>query len=149
MLARRRLFQLSIYDMLLVMTAATAMLVCYESLAPRALVYTSGFMGGLVGTALALNRSQPRVFEAICMGVAFGMAGGYVAALAIEALQYGIPFESAWKWQFRKGRVSAMEYAALYGLIGGVAASALSTSLNVFKGWVRQQREREALNDAE
>ena len=70
------------------------------------------------------------------------MAGGYLAAFAIEALYRGVPFESAWKWQFRKGRVPATSYAAVYGLIGGVAASGLSTALDVFKGWVRQQRVR-------
>jgi hypothetical protein len=149
MLARRRLFQVSIYDMLLLTTAATAMLVSYEALAPRALVYTGGFVGGLVGTAIALNRVGPRLWEALCLGAAFGIIGGYLAAFAIEALHLGFPFESDWKWQFRRGRVPATEYAIAFGLLGGVAASALSTAHSIFKSWVRQQRERDALNDAE
>jgi hypothetical protein len=143
MLARRRLFQVSIYDLLLMTTAAVAMLVCYDALAPRGLVYTSGFVGGLAGTAIARNRSVPRVWEALCLGAAFGMAGGYLAAFVIEALYRGVPFESDWKWIFRKGRVPATNYAAMYGLIGGVVASGLSTALSAFKGRVRRQRERD------
>ena len=124
MLARRRLFQLSIYDMLLVTTAATAMLVGYGALAPRVLVYTFGFVGGLVRTAIALNRNQPRIWEAIVLAAAFGVAGGYVAAFAIEALYRGLPYESDWKLQFRRGRVPATNSATMYGLIGGVVARA-------------------------
>jgi hypothetical protein len=75
------------------------------------------------------------------LAAAFGVAGGYLAAFAIEALHRGFPFESAWKWQFRRGRVPATNYAAVYGLLGGVVASALSTSLDVFKGWARRERE--------
>jgi hypothetical protein len=148
MLVRRRLFQLSVFDMLLAMTAATAMLVCYGALAPRALVYTAGFVGGLVGTALAMNRGQPRVFEALCLGAAFGMAGGYIGAFAIEALHRGIPFKSAWMWQLSKGRVPATEYAAVYGLIGGVVASVLSSSLRVVRARAAQQRDRAEAEDA-
>jgi hypothetical protein len=150
MLARRRLFQLSIYDMLLITTAAIAMLVSYGALAPRALVYTSGFIGGLVGTAIALNRREPRLREALCLGAMCGIAGGYLAAYAIEDLHRGIPFESEWKWVFRKGRVPATNYAVIYGFVGGLAASGLSTALCVFKSWVVQQRARRAVaNDVE
>jgi hypothetical protein len=141
MLARRRLFQLSIYDMLLLTTAATAMLVSYGALAPRALVYTGGFVGGLVGTAIALNRKEPRLWESICLGAAFGVAGGYLAAFGIEALRLGVPIASPWKWQFRIGWVPATDYAFMYGLVGGLVASGLSTALHAFKSWVRQQRE--------
>jgi hypothetical protein len=148
MLSRRRLFQLSIYDLLLLTTAVTAMLVGYGAQAPRALVYTVGFVGGLLGTAIALNRREPRLWEAIILGAAFGVAGGYLAAFGIEALHRGIPYESAWKWHFKKGRrVPATNYAPMYGLIGGVAASGLSTSLCVFKSWVSQQRMRETVDD--
>jgi hypothetical protein len=150
MLARRRLLQLSIYDMLLLTTAVTAMLVSYGALAPRALVYTTGFVGGLVGTAIALNRREPRLWEALCLGTAFGIAGGYLAAFVIESLYRGVPFESDWKRVFRKGRVPATNYAAVYGGLGGVVASGLSTALTIFKGWVWQQRaeaDREAQSE--
>jgi hypothetical protein len=151
MLARRRLFQLSIYDLLLLTTAATAMLVSYGALAPRSLVYTGGFVSGLVGTAVALNRNEPRLWEALCLGAAFGVAGGYFTAFAIEALHRGFPFESEWKWQYHRGRVPATDYAAMYGLLGGIVASGLSTALSTLKGWVRQRRaeaNREAQSSA-
>jgi len=141
MLARRRLFQLSIYDLLLLTTATTAMLVAYGALAPRVLVYTSGFLGGLAGAALALNRDRPRLWESLCFGAVLGIVGGYVAGFAIEALHRGVPFESAWKWQFRRGRIPATNYAVVYGAIGGVVASVLTTGLVVFKSWVREERE--------
>jgi hypothetical protein len=111
-------------------------------------VYTAGFVGGLVGTAIALNRSVPRVWEAICLGAALGILGGYLAAFAIESLHRGFPFESAWKWQFRRGRVPATNFAVVYGVLGGIAASGLSTALHMLKGWVRKQREREMPDDA-
>jgi hypothetical protein len=142
--ARRRLFQLSIHDLLLLTAAVTAMLVSYDALAPRALVYTVGFLGGLVGTAIALNRHEPRLWEALCLGAALGVMGGYLAAFAIEALRLGVPFASPWKWQFRIGWVPATNYAAMYGFIGGVAASGFSAAHCIFKSWVTQQRMREA-----
>jgi len=145
MLARRRLLQLSIYDLLRLTTAATAMLVGYGALAPRVLVYTAGFVGGLVGTAVALNRNERRLWEALCLGAAVGIAGGYLAAFVIEALHRGVPFESAWKWHVRRGWVPATQYAVMYGFIGGVAASGLSAALHIFKGWVRQRRTRDAI----
>ena len=125
----------------------TALLVGYGAQAPRALVYTVGFVGGLFGTVIALNRHEPRLWEAIILGAAFGVVGGYLAAYAIEALYRGVPFESAWNWHFKKGRVPATNYALMYGLIGGVASCVLSTALHIFKSWVRQQRaeaDREA-----
>jgi hypothetical protein len=100
-----------------------------------------------VGTAIALNRGQPRLWEALLLGAVFGIAGGYLAAYAIEALHRGVPYESAWKWQFRRGRVPATQFAPMYGLIGGIAASGLSTGLHLFKGWVRTQPEREVVGD--
>jgi hypothetical protein len=123
------------------------MLVSYGALAPRAVVYTAGFIGGLVGTAIALNRSEPRLWEALCLGAACGLVGGYLAAFAIESLHRGVPYESAWKWQFRRGRVPATSFAIPYGVLGGVAASGLSTALHLFKGWVRQGRERDATRE--
>jgi hypothetical protein len=77
------------------------------------------------------------------LGAAGGIASGYLAAYAIEALHRGFPFESAWKWQFRKGRVPATNYAAVYGFVGGVIASGLCLALHAFKGRVRQQRALE------
>jgi hypothetical protein len=147
-LSRRRLLQLSIYDLLLLTAALTAMLVSYDALAPRALVYTSGFVGGLVGTAIGLSRNEPRVGEALCLGAACGIVGGYLAAFAIESLHRGFPIESDWKWQFRKGRVPATHFGALYGVVGGVVASGLTIAIEIGKGWVRQQRAADAIDKA-
>jgi len=47
-----------------------------------------------------------------------------------------------------KGRVPATEYAAVYGLIGGVVASVLSSSLRVVRARAAQQRDRAEAEDA-
>jgi hypothetical protein len=139
MLARRRLFQISLFDILLAMTAVIAMLVSYESLAPRAFIYTFGFVGGLFGTALEMNRNQPRLWHILYLAASFGIGGGYLAALVIDALCHGIPYESPWMWQSRRGRVPTIQYALPFGLLGGSVAGGLSTLLRVFKTWVQQQ----------
>jgi hypothetical protein len=44
--------------------------------------------------------------------------------------------------------VPATNFAVVYGVLGGIAASGLSTALHMLKGWVRKQREREMPDDA-
>jgi hypothetical protein len=140
MLARRRLFQLSIFDLLLTTAAVVAMLVSYESRAPRALIYSFGFLGGLAGSAIAMNRAQPKVWQAIGLGGLVGIAAGWLAAFGIEALTLSLPRSSPWKWPYYNGRVPATEFATQLGATGGFVASALATAICVFKSWVVEER---------
>jgi hypothetical protein len=144
MLARRRLFQLSIFDLLLTTAAAVAVLVSFESHAPRTLVYSFGFIGGLAGSAVAMNRTQPRVWEAVGLGVLIGIAAGWLAAFGIEAMTLSLSRSSPWKWPYHNGRVPATRFATQLGATGGFMASALATSICVFKSWAHEQRAREA-----
>ena len=144
MLARRRLLQLSIFDLLLATAAVVAVLVSYESRAPRALIYSFGFLGGLAGGALAMNRAQPKIWQAIGLGVLAGIAAGWLAAFGIEAFTLSLPRSSPWKWPYYNGRVPATEFATRLGATGGFVASALATAICVFKSWVVEQRARDA-----
>jgi hypothetical protein len=147
MLARRRLFQLSIFDLLLTTAAVVAVLVSYESRAPRALIYSFGFLGGLVGAALAMNRARPKMWEAVVLGVLMGIVAGWSAALGIEALTLSLPRSSPWKWPYYNGRVPATEFASRLGATGGFVSSALATAICVFKSWAAAQRARDAVKD--
>jgi len=146
MLVRRRLLQLSIFDLLLLTAAVTALLVSYEAMAPRTLVYTCGFIGGLLGAAVSMNRAQPRLWQILLLGTMLGVGAGLLAALAIEALYHGIPFKSNWMWQFRRGRVPATHFGAPIGGLGGFTASALSAALFVFKSLLLRQRAQQKRN---
>lgn len=141
MLARRRLLQLSVFDLFLATTAVVSLLVSYDLRAERAFVYTFGFAGGLMGTAIALNRKQPTWWLVLLLGSLIGVAGGFMGALIIEALHHGLSSMSTWRWHFEKGRRPATKLAIPFGLLGGALASILSTSLRVFRLCAKQERE--------
>jgi hypothetical protein len=141
MLARRRLLQLSVFDLLLATTAAIALLVSYDLRAENAFVYTFGFAGGIFGTAIALNAGRPRWWFVLFLGSLFGIAAGYAGTQVIEALNLRST-SPAWRWRFEKGQPPVVTLAIPYGLLGGLVASILSTSLHVFRSWLRQARQR-------
>jgi hypothetical protein len=147
MLARRRLFQLSIFDLLLTTAAAVAVLVSFESHAPGALIYSFGFLGGLVGAALAMNRAQPKVWQTVGLGGLIGIVAGWLTAFGIEALTLSLPRSSPWKWPYYSGRVPATEFATRLGATGGFVSSALATAICVFRSWVAEQRARDTIED--
>jgi hypothetical protein len=147
MLARRRLLQLSVFDLLLATTAAIALLVSYDLRAESAFVYTFGFAGGLVGTAIALNAKQPRWWLVFLLGSLLGIVAGYVGAQVIEALNLRST-SPTWRWRFEKGQPPVVTLAIPYGLAGGVIASILSTALHVFRSWIREARQRAGLDES-
>jgi hypothetical protein len=124
LLARRRLLQISVFDSILVTTGVIALIVNFQALAPRGFIYTTGFFGGLLGTAVAMNRSVPRWWEILCLGAVVGVAGGWLGAAVIEALYRGV-VESPWHWYAWRGRVAPTNYATGFGATGGLAASIL------------------------
>ena len=129
-LPQRRLLQNSVLDLLLAMAAVTALIVTYQSLAPRAFIYTASFLGGLCGAAFALSRKQPRACEVICVGILFGVSASWIGALVIEALRHRMLFESPWIWeQSPRGRTPATRYATVIGAVGGAFASGLYATL--------------------
>jgi hypothetical protein len=120
------------------MATVIALIVTYQSLAPRAFVYTAGFLGGLIGAAIALSRKQPRISEVFFFGILTGIAAGWIGALVIEALRHRYLFATPWIWeQSPQGRVPATRYASVIAGIGGAVASGLYATLSLLNARLR------------
>ena len=141
LMPRRRLFQVSVFDLLLAMTAVIALLVNHQASAPRALIYTAGFFGGLNGTAIAMNGKQPRVWQVFLLGSLVGIGAGWVAAIYVEVLSRGYLFNSGLRWHSPRPRVSALQFATPFGIAGGLVASVLYVLTCALSAQMSQPRE--------
>jgi hypothetical protein len=135
-LPQRRLLQNSVVDLMLATAVVVALIITHQSLAPRAFVYTGGFLGGLLGAAIGLSRPEPRVRDVAFAGLVVGITVAWVGALLIEALRHGMLIYTPWFTQeSHRGRIPATNYTMLFGAIGGLVGSALYTALLTVKSW--------------
>jgi hypothetical protein len=135
-LPRRRLLQVSVLELFLGTTSVIALLVCCQAFAPFAIVYTAGFIGGLLGTAIGLNRREPRVWELLCLGGLVGIGVGWIAAICIGALPIGFPLTRAWRFFWIRNpltRANVVDMTTELALTGSLVATALYASLVILK----------------
>jgi hypothetical protein len=135
-LPRRRLLQVSVLELFLGTTSVVALLVCCQAFAPFAIVYTAGFIGGLLGTAIGMNRREPRLWEMLCIGGLVGVCVGWIAAIVIGALPIGFPLTRAWRFFWRRNPVTrtiVVDITTELALTGGLVATALYASLAILK----------------
>lgn len=137
-LPHRRLLQISIFDLFLATTAVIALLVSYQASAPRAIVYTSGYIGGLFGTAIAMSRRAPRTWQVLVLGGFVGVCIGWVATMCIGALPVGLPFSRGWQFYWQANpirRRNVVDITTELSLAGALAASVLYATTAALKTW--------------
>ena len=137
---RRRVWQISLFEMLLATTAVIAIVICVQAAVPPAFAYTVGFAGGLLGSAAAMCLPKRSAWG---LAMAGGLAGVVAALAGMYAFEGFLPTDPRLTKLYGTTRLERIEallgLAASRGAIGGLVGTVLYSVIAALNEWARRQ----------